>query len=96
MQIDIDRASASIRVTRGHTQITAAYIGRAAQYQPATADDWWAVTAGDDWHRECRARAVPEACGGDGHLERLRVRHCMRLAVGDVDDPDAAMGEAGA
>jgi uncharacterized protein (DUF2237 family) len=95
VQIDINRSAATIQVTRGDTLVTACYIGRSTQYPPDdTADDWWSVTAAI-WHRECRARAVPEACGAVEHLERLQVRHCMRLAVAETDDPAAAMGEAG-
>ncbi len=95
MQIDIDRAAATIRVTLGDAQITAAYIGRSTQYPTDTAADWWSVTT-DEWHRECRSGAVPWYCGGgDALADRLQVRHCMRLAVAETDDPAAAMGEAG-
>ncbi len=81
MQIDIDSTLA--RIYAGHIEAT--YTGP---------NDTWEIDDGAAV-RTVPARAVPEACGADGHLERLQVRHCMRLAVAEVDDPAAAMGETG-
>jgi hypothetical protein len=81
MQIDIDSALAHIYVE--HVQAT--YAGPR---------DAWEVDDGGPV-RTVPAREVPEACGAVEHLDRLHVRHCMRLAVAETDDPAAAMGEAG-
>jgi hypothetical protein len=81
MQIDIDIALA--RIYAGHIEAT--YVGD---------NDAWEIDDGAAV-RTVPAREVPEACGAQEHVERLQVRHCMRLAVADTDDPAAAMGEAG-
>ncbi|MFZ9975963.1 MAG: hypothetical protein ACO3GM_04185 [Candidatus Limnocylindrus sp.] len=79
MQIDTKLA----RIYAGHIEAT--YVGPG---------DAWEVDDGDTVRR-VPAREVPAALGASDLMAALRIRHCMRVAVAETDDPAEAMGEAG-